>query len=109
MKSQFISMEEREEDATGNVQRDDFPSRRNRTKDITVKKRKKSSQCWLSFEDIPLGEDLIECAKCKKCGAILKCDYSASGICSMLRHHNSCYTSSASNIVSPQSAIRSTN
>ncbi|XP_062030209.1 uncharacterized protein LOC133746061 [Rosa rugosa] len=105
--SQFISVEERGEDATTNVQGDDLPSRRNRTRGFTVKKRKKSSQCWLSFEEIPLGEDMIERAKCKKCGAILKCD-SATGTGSMLRHHNSCSTSSASNVVSPQSAIRST-
>ncbi|PRQ47802.1 putative transcription factor/ chromatin remodeling BED-type(Zn) family [Rosa chinensis] len=97
--SQFISTEERGEDVTGNVQRDDLPSRR--------RKRKKSSQCWLSFEEILLGEDLIERAKCKKCGAILKCD-STTGTGSMLRHHNLCSISSASNVVSPQSAIRST-
>ncbi|PRQ44247.1 putative transcription factor/ chromatin remodeling BED-type(Zn) family [Rosa chinensis] len=78
--------------------------RRLHARGVPVRKRKKTSHCWISFKELPVTEDQIESAECIKCRAVYKCD-SITGTCSILRHHDTCYSSS--NVVSPQSSTRS--
>ncbi|XP_040371204.1 uncharacterized protein LOC121051832 [Rosa chinensis] len=64
-------------------------SRRLHTRGVPVRKRKKTSRCWISFKELPVTEDQIERAECIKCGAVYKCD-SITGTGSLLRHHDTC-------------------
>ncbi|KAL6138112.1 hypothetical protein ACLB2K_063398 [Fragaria x ananassa] len=72
---------------------------------VTINKKRKTSACWRSFEELPRGPDLVQRAKCKKWGVVLECGLSL-GTCSLLRHQSKC-SSSDTTVVSPQSATRS--
>ena len=74
------------------------------TSEVSAHKRKKTSRCWLSFKQLPVGDDQVERAKCTKCGAVYKCDQ-ATGTGSLIRHHDLCYNKDI--VVSPQSSTRS--
>ncbi|KAK9951184.1 hypothetical protein M0R45_006641 [Rubus argutus] len=69
---QDTTMEEGVEITEENIQGDGWHKKRARG--YRVKERKKTSAYWLSFEELSLGDDEIEHAKCRKCGVIFQCD-----------------------------------
>lgn len=97
--SQGLSLGEEE-----NVEGGSLPSR-SQAGGVTINKRRKTSACWRSFEELPRGPDSVQRAKCRKCGVILKCG-SSLGTGSLLWHQSKC-SSSDTTVVSPQSATRS--